>query len=110
MSPSSLEAPIVETRVVAPAVLRTDDVYRMTYKDRSRIDTIHFHMSFAPGEDNKYDELTPEKRQEMISRDRLQAAVTRAKRYCDNMRYRFIFCELFLVNLDERERIAAQSY
>ena len=77
-----------------PATLNTDDVYKMVYKDRSRIETIHFHFPSTGG----------------TSRDRLQGAINRAKKYCEALRFRFVHCELFLVNLEEKEKQAAETY
>lgn len=70
------------------------DIYKMVYKDRSTIATIHFHC--------------PSKAE--TERDRLQNAINRAKKFCETMRFRFVHCELFLVNLDAREKAAAQAY
>lgn len=94
---------------IESSALRANDVYRLVYKDRSKIETIHFHYPVTL-DMARYSGVESAKLQEVIARDKLNAAINRCKRYCDNLRFRFIHCELFLVDLDEKERIAAQSY
>ena len=89
--------------------LNSNDVYKMVYKDRSKIETIHFH--FVCSIDlKKFDEIEAEKRPAAIARERLQRAIERSKKYCESCRYRFIHCELWLVDLADKERIAAENY
>ena len=83
-----------QSAVLTPTSLDSRDLYKMVYKDRSMIHTIYFH--YPCNEDNE--------------RDRLQSAIARSKKYCDALRFRFIHCELFLVNLDAKEALASQTY
>lgn len=89
--------------------LDSSSVYRLVYKDRSKIETIHFHF-VCKMDEFPFNELDLAKRPAAIARERLQRAIERCKKYCEAMRYRFIHCELFLVNLDEKERMASESY
>ena len=87
-------AVVVDPPVVSDpptSALSFEDLYRLVYKDRSLIITVHFH----------FPHVGPAKR------DKLQAAIKRSQTFCENCRYRFIQCEPFIVNLDEKERISA---
>jgi len=89
--------------------LNANDVYKMVYKDRSNIKTIHFQY-ICKVDESQYKDIESGKRIAAIARARLQKAIERSKKYCENCRFRFIHCELFLVDLDEAERVASESY